>query len=62
MPPPMVPQPDAHPRRGQEPLPCLGPLDEDDGVLEVALEIAPLGIGHAVEAVEVEVGDVGSPG
>ena len=39
--------------------PRLRPLDEDDGVVEVALEIAPLGVRHAVEAIEVEVRDVG---
>ena len=33
----------------------LGPLDEDDGTVEVRLEIAPLGGREAAEAVEVEV-------
>src|SRR6058998_1692363 len=33
----------------------LGPLDEADRVLEVGLEVAPLGGGEALEAVEVEV-------
>ena len=36
----------------------LGPLDEADRVLEVRLEVAPLGGGEALEAVEVEVRDV----
>ena len=36
----------------------LGPLDEADGVVEVGLEVAPLGGGDAGEAVQVEVRDV----
>ena len=36
----------------------LGPLDEADRVLEVGLEIAPLGRRDALEAEEVEVRDV----
>src|SRR5919197_2390253 len=36
----------------------LGPLDEADRVLEVRLEVAPLGRGHALEAEEIEVRDV----
>ena len=53
-----VPQPHLHARRREEPLPGLWPLDEHDRVVEVELEVAPLGVGHAVEAVEVEVRDV----
>src|SRR4051812_32390035 len=37
----------------------LGPFDEADRVLEVGLEIAPLGRGEALEAEEVEVRDIG---
>ena len=39
----------------------LGPLDEDDGAVEVRLEIAPLGGREAAEAVEVEVRHVHDP-
>ena len=44
--------------RRQDTLPRLRPFDEDDGVVEVRLEVAPLGRGHALEAKEVEMGDV----
>ena len=37
----------------------LGPLDEADRALEVGLEVAPLGRRKALEAVEIEVRDVG---
>jgi hypothetical protein len=40
----------------------LRPLDEADRVLEVGLEIAPLGRREPLEAEEVEVGDVGIAG
>src|SRR5439155_9052301 len=40
----------------------LGPLDEADRVLEVRLEIAPLGRGEPLEPEEVEVRDVGVAG
>jgi hypothetical protein len=36
----------------------LGPFDEADRVLEVRLEVAPLGRGETLEAEEVEVRDV----
>ena len=36
---------------------CLGPLDEDERVLEVRLEVGPLRRRDRGEAVEVEVGD-----
>ena len=39
----------------------LGPLDEDHRVVEVRLEIAPLGSRHLREAIEVEVRDVDRP-
>jgi hypothetical protein len=50
-----VPQTDGHPRQGQEACARFRPFDEGDGVLEVALQISPLRVRHAVEAVEVEV-------
>src|SRR5436305_1182515 len=39
----------------------LGPLDEDDGVLEVGLERCPVRLGEALEAVEVEMADAVVP-
>src|SRR4029079_11551526 len=36
----------------------LGPFDEADRVLEVRLEVAPLGGGEALKAEEIEVRDV----
>ena len=39
----------------------LRPLDEDDGVVEVRLEVAPLRLRDAREAIEVEVGDGDAP-
>jgi hypothetical protein len=42
-------------RRRKHPLSGLGPLDEDDCVVEVRLEIAPLCRGEASEAEEIEV-------
>src|SRR5688572_30178528 len=55
---PMMPQPHTHPRGRQYAVPGLGPLDEDHGVLEVGLEVAPLRVRDAVEAVEIQVRDV----
>ena len=51
------------PRRagGSAAEPGLRPLDEHDRVVEVRLEVAPLGRGQAAEAVEVEVGHVRVP-
>jgi hypothetical protein len=47
---------ESHPRtlRRQRPASGLGPLDEDDGLVEVRLEVAPLGRGEPAEAVKVE--------
>ena len=56
---PGVPQPHTDARRRQDAVSRLGPLDEDDRVLEVRLEIRPLRGRDAGEAEEVEVGDVG---
>src|SRR5438128_1213516 len=41
-------------RRRQNAGARLGPLDERDRVLEVRLEVAPLGRGYPLEPVEVE--------
>ena len=41
---------------------CLRPLDEDDGAVEVRLEVAPLGCREPAEPVEVEVRDVDDAG
>ncbi len=43
---------------GKADEPRLGPLDEDDGVLEVGLEVAPLRRREPAEAEEIEVRDV----
>src|SRR6186997_2311784 len=45
----------------QEPRSGLRPLDEDDGILEVLLQVSPLGMRHALEPIEVEVRDVNPP-
>ena len=45
-------------RRGKNPLPRFGPFHEDNCVVEVRLEIAPLGCGDAAEAEKIQVGDV----
>src|SRR5262245_40654733 len=45
-------------RRRQHARPRLGPLDECNRVIEVRLEVAPLGGRHALEAVEVEMRDL----
>src|SRR5207302_10453691 len=45
-------------RRGENPFPGLGPLHEDDRVVEVRLEIPPLRGRDAAEAEQVEVGDL----
>jgi hypothetical protein len=45
----------------QEPRPGLRPLDEDDGVLEILLQVSPLGMRHTIEPIEVEVRDVNPP-
>jgi hypothetical protein len=47
---------DAHGREGSGR--CLRPLDEADRVLEVRLEIAPLGRRKTLKAIEIEVGDI----
>src|SRR5215218_3784886 len=52
-----VPQTDGRPRHRQEARARLRPFDEGDGVLEVALQVPPLRVRHAVEPVKVEVGD-----
>src|SRR3954453_13752617 len=52
-----VPQPHADARRRKRALTRLRPLDERDRVVEVRLEIAPLGGGEALEAVEGEGGE-----
>jgi hypothetical protein len=44
-------------RRRKHVRASLGPLDEDDRVLEIGLQVAPLRRGEADEAVEVEVRD-----
>ena len=48
---------DAHARRRQAPARALGPLDEDDRVLEIRLERAPVGVRQLLEAIQVEVRD-----
>jgi hypothetical protein len=53
-------EPHSDASRRQNSLPCLGPLDEDDRVVEVRLEIAPLRRRHVSEAKEVEVRHVDS--
>ena len=55
-----VPQTDSDPLEWQKTRPRLGPLDEDNGVLEVRLDVPPLGARHRLEAVEVEMGDLDS--
>ncbi len=50
-----MPQTNDVARRRQNVLPRLGPLDEGDRVLEVRLEVSPLGRRHPFEAVEIEV-------
>src|SRR5207248_4077091 len=55
---PSMPQADAVARLRQPPLPRLRPFDERDRVVEVRLEVAPLGRRHAGEAIEVEMGDL----
>ncbi len=50
-------QADGGARSGNDSGAGLGPLDEDDRVLEVRLEIAPLRGRHPLESVEVEVRD-----
>src|SRR6185503_20240303 len=55
---PHVLQTDARPRGRQEACAGLGPLHEDNGVLEVLLQVSPLGIRHPFEPIEVEVRDV----
>ena len=62
MPLPMVPQPDLRTAPEAGIGARLGPLDEDDRALEVALEITPLGVGHAIEATQIQVGHVGVAG
>ncbi len=52
-------EPHRRPRRRETAGGRLRPLDEDDRVLEVRLEIGPLRSGDVGEAVEVEVRDVG---
>ena len=45
-------------RRGRQVRPAgIRPLDEHDRVVEVRLQIPPLRFGHAVEPVQIEVGD-----
>src|SRR5213078_4318718 len=53
---PSMPQTHGVARRRENALPRLGPLNERDRLVEVRLEVAPLGRGDAFEAVEVEVG------
>ena len=53
-----MPQTHGIPGRRQDARARLGPLDEDDRVVEVRLEIPPLRGGEALEAVEVEVRDL----
>ena len=53
-----VPQTDLGACGRKKPGASLRPLDESDGVVEVALEVPPLRIGHALEAVKVEMGNV----
>src|SRR5204862_6025217 len=52
-----VGEPCPHPHRREVVAGRLGPLDEDDGAVEVGLEVAPLGRRDALEAEEVEVRD-----
>ncbi len=53
-----MPQTHREARGGQDALPRLRPLDERDRPVEVRLEISPLRRRDALEAVEVEVGDL----
>ena len=55
------PSVDRDARRRKRRRTCLRPLDEDDRVVEVRLEVAPLGRRDAREAVEVEMGDRDPP-
>jgi len=41
--------------RREDALSRLGPFDENDRIVEVRLEVAPLGLGDALIAKEVEV-------
>src|SRR6266498_3021014 len=50
-----VPQTDGRPRHRQEASARFRPFDEGDGILEVVLQVPPLRVRHAVEAVKVEV-------
>src|SRR5688500_8389790 len=56
-----MPERDGDARGRQDARAGLGPLDERDRVLEVRLEVAPLGRRHAREAIEVDVRDVDAP-
>jgi len=47
-------EPHLESRRRQDACSRLRPLDEDDCVIEVRLEVAPLRRGNAAEAKEVE--------
>src|SRR6187402_903391 len=57
---PHVLQTDAGLLRRQESRSGLRPLDEDGGVV-VLLQVSPLRVRHALEAIEVEMGDVNPP-
>jgi hypothetical protein len=48
-------EPHLESRRRQDACSRLRPLDEDDGVVEVRLEVTPLRRGNTAEAKEVEV-------
>jgi hypothetical protein len=52
---------DGDTRRRQDAFARLGPFDEDDRVVEVRLEVSPLGRRDLAEAEEVEVRDVDAP-